>query len=367
MIEFYNSQRKGFKDILKVDPKMKVSTYVNFNPKLISWTESLLNSVKTNKNIEIEYNSLVSVNYRPFQKSHLYFNRSLNERVYQFPKLFPTGKESNIIICVQGAGDKKKFSVLISNKITDLGFNGACQCFPLYYYEENKNAQKGLFDQNTDQDYVKRDAISNFILDIAVKQFGKNVTKEDIFYYVYGFLHSPEYRETFANDLKKMLPKLPLVDEPKVFWQFSKAGRELADLHLNYEKVPPSSEVVVTGAEKLSFIDEEPKDTKLFIVDKMRFPKKNQKDTILYNGKITISNIPLDAYDYVVNGKPAIEWIMERYQVSTHKDSGIVNDPNDWAKESENPRYILDLILSIITVSIKTNEIVSSLPKVKFD
>ncbi len=234
------------------------------------------------------------------------------------------------------------------------------QCFPLYYYEENKATQKGLFDTDGSQKYVRRDAISDFILERAKQQYGKTVTKEDIFYYVYGFLHSKEYRETFANDLKKMLPRLPLVETVTDFWAFSKAGRKLAELHLNYETVAPSPDVTVTGD-----------DGKTYSVDKMRFPKKDQKETINYNSKITISNIPAKAYEYVVNGKSAIEWIMERYRVTTDlnakgEGSGITNDPNDWAKEVGNPRYILDLLLSIINVSVQTVDIVNSLPKVDF-
>ena len=160
----------------------------------------------------------------------------------------------------------------------------------------------------------------------------------------------------FANDLKKMLPRLPLVEDVRDFWKFSKAGRALAALHINYETVPAYEEVKVAGA-----------DSSFFKVEKMRFPKKDQKDTIHYNSKITITNIPAKAYEYVVNGKSAIEWIMERYAVTTHKESGIKNDPNDWAEEVGNPRYILDLLLSIINVSVQTVDIVNALPKVKFE
>lgn len=99
----------------------------------------------------------------------------------------------------------------------------------------------------------------------------------------------------------------------------------------------------------------------------MRFPKKDQQDTIIYNSKIVISNIPAKAYEYVVNGKSAIEWIMERYAVTVHKESGIKNDPNDWAREAGNPRYILDLLLSVINVSVQTADIVDGLPGVAFD
>ena len=190
----------------------------------------------------------------------------------------------------------------------------------------------------------------------AKKQYGKNVTKEDIYYYVYGILHSPDYCIAFANDLKKMLPRIPLVEDVRDFWKFSNAGRQLADLHINYENLPAYEHILVTGAE-----------SEFYKVEKMRFPKKEQKDTIIFNSKIIISNIPAKAYEYVVNGKSAIEWIMERYQITIHKESGIKNDPNDWADEVGNPRYILDLLLSIINVSVQTVDIVNALPRLDFN
>jgi predicted helicase len=170
-----------------------------------------------------------------------------------------------------------------------------------------------LFDEGSESEYIRRDGVSDFILERAKTQYGKNGTKEDIFYYVYGFLHSQEYRETFANDLKKMLPRLPLVEDVRDFWAFSKAGRQLAELHLNYESVAPFEGVNLTPALSKGEGADADKDAEYFRVFKMRFPKKDQKDTIIYNGNITISNIPTKAYEYVVNGKSAIEWIMERY------------------------------------------------------
>jgi len=202
---------------------------------------------------------------------------------------------------------------------------------------------------------VRRDGVSDFIRERAYAMYGKRVTKEDIFYYVYGLLHSPDYRQAFANDLKKVLPRIPLVERPQEFWKFSKAGRELAELHVNYEDVPAVDCVTVEGDED-----------GVFTVEKMRFPAKDQKDTIIFNSHITISNIPARAYEYVVNGRSAIEWIIDRYQVRIDKDSGIKNDPNDWAEEVSNPRYILDLLLSVINLSIQTVDIVESLPKLAF-
>lgn len=213
-----------------------------------------------------------------------------------------------------------------------------------------------MFDDEDESEFIRRDGISDFVLYQGKKQYGKNVSKEDIFFYVYGFLHSPEYRSKFANDLRKMLPRIPLVDETKDFWAFSKAGRKLAEIHLEYECFRAPKEIIVRGTK-----------TKSYKVEKMRFLSKDDKSKIIYNSKITIENIPEEAYEYVINGKSAIEWIMERYQITTHKESGIKNDPNDWAEEVGNPRYILDLLLSIITVSVETMKIVKNLPKIKFE
>ncbi|MCK9499305.1 MAG: helicase, partial [Bacteroidales bacterium] len=226
-----------------------------------------------------------------------------------------------------------------------------------------EKANPGLFDAAGESEYIRRDGVSDFILERAKKIYGKNVSKEDIFYYVYGFLHSEDYRRTFANDLKKMLPRLPLVDDVRDFWKFSNAGRKLADLHLYYEDLPAYEGVELSGDSQEDF----QLNPDLYKVQKMRFPKKDQKDKIIYNSKIVLSNIPEKAYEYIVNGKSAIEWIMERYQVSTDKKSGITNDPNDWAKEQDKPRYILDLLLSIINLSMQTVDIVAGLPKIEFE
>lgn len=231
------------------------------------------------------------------------------------------------------------------------------QCFPLYYYEKDDGNLGTLFDQGKET-YTRRDAITDFILNQCRERYGHKVTKEDIFYYVYGLLHSKDYREQFAADLKKMLPRIPLVEKPSDFWDFSKAGRELAELHLNYESVPAYPDVNVVG-----------EDSGKFKVEKMSFAKSGKdvdKTTIIYNSYIKITNIPLEAYDYVINGKSALEWVMDRYQVKIDKDSQIKNDPNDWCDEHNDPKYILNLILSLITVSLETVKIVNNLPKLEF-
>ncbi|MBP6303629.1 MAG: DEAD/DEAH box helicase, partial [Bacteroidia bacterium] len=354
MIHFYNEQKSKLVLENKRNIKVNIGTFIDSDPKNISWSVNLKKDLEKGITHSFEKKDIIEAVYRPFFKQLLYFNKALIERPSLFSKLFPKVGISNLLICTSSS-ENDGLAVLITNRAANFHYNGDTQCFPLYYYEENSSNQKGMFDEDTKNDFIRRDAISEFILERAKQQYGKSVTKEDIFYYVYGFLHNKEYRETFANDLKKMLPRLPLVENVKDFWAFSKAGRQLAELHLNYETVAPYPDVNVAGD-----------DGKTYTVEKMRFPKKDQKETIFYNSKITVSNIPTKAYEYIVNGKSAIEWIMERYQVTTHKESGIVNDPNDWAKEVGNPRYILDLLLSIINVSVQTVDIVNSLPKVDF-
>ncbi len=356
MVSFFNQQVADYKETKLKSSKLDTKDFVNTDSKIISWTSSLISNLERGNIVKFEPNSILTGVYRPFFKQNLYSGDKMIHRRGQMKEFFPTVTTKNFVICVSGIGGSKDFSVILTSCIPDvqLQFNG--QCFPLYYYEEQPSQILTLFDKPSESGYIRRDGVSDFIFERAHKTYGTQISKEDIFYYVYGILHSPDYRETFANDLKKMLPRLPLVEDVRDFWAFSKAGRKLADLHLNYESVAPYPEVVVDDDESGNYW-----------VEKMRYPKKGQKDTIFYNSHITISHIPDKAYEYIVNGKSAIDWIMERYQITTDKDSGIKNDPNDWAKEVEKPRYILDLLLSVIHLSVQTVDIVKALPPINFD
>ena len=362
LIDFYNQELIRF---TKSKALENVNNFVINDTKKISWSANLKKSLERKREFSFKSDKIVTSAYRPFCKQKLYFHRPFIERPGVNNSFFPNLKSPNTVICISSSPNDG-ISLLISNHLVNFHFNGDTQSFPLFYYEEKEQIQGSLFDQNKEDKYIRRDGISNYIFEKAKKIYGKRVTKEDVFYYVYGFLHSPTYRETFKNDLKKMLPRLPLVDAPKDFWAFSKAGRQLADLHIKYETIAASPEVEVKGAE-----------SGFYTVTKMRFAKKEEmvngkkktiadKSTIFYNSKITISNIPAVAYEYVVNGKSAIEWIMDRYRVTTHKASGIKNDPNDWSTEVGNERYILDLLLSVINVSVQTVGIVGGLPEVDF-
>lgn len=372
MITFYNQQTQDFQKALQKNKDLKIEDFASKDLTKIKWTRALRKYSVNNITFEYESYEVVESYYRPFCKQRLYFHKPFIESPGLSNQFFPTKDTVNFVICVTGIGASKDFSPIITNTIANLDSLEKAQSFPLHYYEEKETVQSSLFDGAGEGKYIRRDGVSDFILKRAIEQYGKSVTKEDIFYYVYGILHSPEYRATFANDLKKMLPRIPLVEKPKDFWAFSKAGRALADLHINYEEVPPAKGVMVLyntipQEEIEKGIAGKDLEAVNYKVQKMRFPKKDQKHTIIYNSQITISEIPEKAYEYVVNGKSAIEWIMERYQVSTDKKSGITNDPNDWSEEVGNPKYILDLLLSIINVSVQTVDIVNELPKLKFE
>lgn len=353
-ISFYNEQVEGLKVLREKNPTLSADEYKTTDLTKISWCSSLVPKLNNLVKAEFDEDSIETASYRPFVKENLYFGDLFIHRRGQFDKLFPK-RMKNYVICITGVGFRKTFTSIITDSITDLEFVEKAQCFPLYWYEIIEPDQNSLFGDD-DAQIVKHEAISDFILGRAQSKYGNKVQREDIFYYVYGILHSKSYRESFDADLKMKLPRIPLVSDYEKFWAFSKAGRDLANLHLNYEKVAPCPDVTVEGDDKNDFI-----------VKKMSFPKKGEKQTIIYNDKITLTNIPEKAYEYVVNGKSAIEWIMERYAVTTDQKSGITNNPNDWATEHDKPRYILDLLLSVINVSVQTVDIVNSLPEVDWD
>jgi len=372
----------------------EIATLVNSDPTQIKWDQKLFEHALKGIRHTFDYNKIRLTIYRPYFKQWLYYDKAFNWSQYQLPKLFPTPTTENLLICLSGVGNKN-FSCLITNGIPDYQIQFNSQCFPLYWYEENKDPQASLFDDAETNRYIRRDGITDWILKEVRNRFGgtRTITKEHIFYYVYGLLHSKQYRERFADDLKKSLPRIPIVDNVQDFMAFYKAGKELADLHLNYEQ---GINVQTTGHDgDYTFFAEMPmlahrffgvkvigdidiwqsewadETYQYFAVDKMKFAKVRDengklvadKTRIIYNGHITIENIPLKAYEYIVNGKSAIDWIMERYAVKTDDASQIKNDPNDWSREHKQPRYILDLLLSVIILSCQTVEIVKSLPK----
>lgn len=336
---------------------------LNYDETKVSWTSSLISKVLKGQSIHNE-NIFADAVYRPFCKMRTYRGEDLIHRYGQFREIFPTPDSKNVVICVSGIGGTKESSTFVTNHIPDLNIlDAGTQCFPLYWYEKKESLQLSLFDEEPQAEYVRRDGISNWILnEVRTRLKIKSIDKDMIFYYIYGFLHSPVYRSTFEADLKKSLPRIPIIEDVDAFNDFYQAGKALAKLHLGYENVPAYKGLEIEETYHGKDVYE-----RYAVSPKMRFPKKDKKDTIIYNDYITIRHIPAEAYDYIVNGKSAIEWLMERYAITTDKKSGIKNDPNDWSREHDNPRYIFDLVCSIINVSLKTMEIVSKLPKLSFN
>lgn len=368
MIAFYNNQvdehGPACREKSAKEAPNFAATLLDMNPQKIKWTGSLIDNLCRMRKGEFDKRKIGIAIYRPFCKLWLYYDSLFNHRYKE--KLFPTISHKNIAISVTGIGINKDFSCMLVNILPDVQLFANDQCFPLYYYEKNESSSReresqGLFDESAPQDeYTRIDAITDTALSIFRNHYeDTKISKEDIFFYCYGILHSPEYRVRYASDLKKTLPHIPFAPD---FQAFSKAGRELAYWHLEYETIEPYP--VTEKRSEQGNLDE----FEYFRVEKMTFGSASgrgkDKAVIVYNSKIRISDIPLDAYDYVVNGKSAIEWIMERYAVTVDQESGIVNDPNAWCRENNDPTYILNLLKRVIRVSIETNRIVAQLPKI---
>jgi len=274
-----------------------------------------------------------------------------------------------LAISVSGPGSKTGFTAYMIDSVAELciaTMKGGSQCFPLYLYDQQDQESGGLFDSQS-SGLQRRDAIT----DAGLAHFqaaypGEAISKEDVFYYVYGLLHSPDYRDRYADNLTKELPRIPCVKSYADFRAFSDAGRALGDLHVNYETVTPDP-VTYKQGDPRTWVVKDP--VSFYRVTKWKFGgtrPNTDKSTVIYNANITMTNVPLEAYDYVVNGKPALEWVMERQVVKTDKASGIVNDANDYANETmNNPAYPLELFQRVITVSLETQKIVRTLPKLE--
>jgi predicted helicase len=364
MIDAFNTDRTRYAKACEGKQKDQwpvVEEVIDTDPKRISWTHNLKEDVRRGKVYSFEEASVVTGMYRPFAKQWLYFNRRFNERVYQQPKLFPTPRHGNVAISATGIGAAKTFSALVSDCVPNYHMHDTGQCFPLYWYEKadektQAKPQGEMFsatEATPDKDgYIRHDAITDWALAAFRENYGDvTISKEDLFWYVYGILHSPEYKSRFSTDLKKMLPRIPYAQD---FRTFSDAGRKLGEWHLNYESIAPYP--LTEEAKRLVM------EAGDYRVTKMSFGKKDgkpDKTVIVFNDYLTLRDIPLEAHEYVVNGKPALEWIMERYAITVDKASGIQNDPNAW---SENPRYIVDMVKRIVRVSVESARIVKVLP-----
>lgn len=336
-----------------------IANNVSNDPRNISWSAGLRSLFAKKETLETQKSLTRIAHYRPFNSIFLTGNSKILERGSVIRRFFPSQEHENKGFYVLGAGAKKDFSVLATAKIPDLNFYGSegGQFFARYSYSEP--ASGTLFDEPE-----QRDNMTDWALTEYQSSYGEQVTKDEIFYYVYGLLHSPEYRERYAADLKKQMPRIPQVVGVERFNEFVQAGRELADLHINYEDLTPYplTERILPGAPEDEY--------ERFSVTKMKYGGKAgawDKTRIRYNAFVDIEGIPLDAQEYMLGSRSGLDWILERYRVKPDKVSGIVNDPNDWSREHEQPRYIIDLIGRIVALSLETNRIIEELPDLKID
>ena len=330
-IEVYNKQVDKW--LNRDDKGAEVDDFVLYDDSRISWDGTLKGDLNKGKKALFSLEKIRRSLYRPFTKSNLFFDRMLNNSVYLFPKFFPTltTENENRVICLAGVGDRKGFGCLISNLIPslDLAFEKN-QCFPFYTYNEDGT--------------VRTDNITDWTLNHFQNHYqDTTITKWAIFHYVYGLLHHPTYREKYAANLKRELPRLPMVAD---FWAFSKSGEKLADLHLNYEHQAPYPLKAI----------ENPKVPFSLKVEKMRLSK--DKRQLKYNDFLTLDGIPERVFDYKLGNRSALDWVIDQYRIKVDKRSGIINDPN----RQDDEEYILELVKKVITVSLETQKVIEALP-----
>lgn len=324
LIDHYNAERERIK---------KTGDDLNRDPQYIKWTRKLERLAHNDEEITFNQNKVRLSLYRPFTKKWLYYDYALNEETRLYYKQFGANNE---VIFTTGRGSSKEFSVLATDLIPNMDCLEKAQGF-MRYNNEPQHSDSLL---PPDRDNVSTEFAAKL-----------GLSTDDTYAYVYGLLNSPEYQQKYANDLKKDLARIPIVKNVR---RYVEIGQQLLDLHINYEEAEQYTDC------KVIFHTDKPS----YTVKKMRFKSRDDHSGIKFNSDITIENIPSRAYDYIVNGRSAIEWIMDQYQVKTDKASQITDDPNEY---SDDPQYIFKLLLSIITVSLKTLNLVARLPKFEVD
>ncbi|WP_121092256.1 DEAD/DEAH box helicase [Helicobacter pylori] len=330
--------REAFKERTKGVKSDKLHKHLNdqeitTDKTKIAWTRSLKQGFIKNTNLpESSMERVRLALYRPFNKQWLYFDKNLNEEQSQCPKIFPDKSARNVVI---NTGISKAFSALISSEIPCLDLLPHNQAYPLYYYDDLGNRSY---------------AISGYALNLFRRHYKDNaITEEEIFYYIYAIFHHKGYLEKYKNSLTKEAPRIALSED---FKELSVLGKELAELHLNYESGEMHESVqykTLMNAKMEGYYD----------VVKM----KKEKDRIIYNQNITITKIPQKAFDYVVNGRSAIDWVIERYSITTDKDSLIENNPNDYA----GGKYVFELLCRVIKLSEKSVDLIEKISEKRFE
>ena len=385
MAEYYNSEVTRLTGLVKEGmPEGQARELIEFDSTKFAWDRVNKRNVVRGVNVDVAARGFRQSLYRPFTRQNCYFDptQQFNNCTYQLPTMFPTPEHQNIGITVTAAADRARFSSIASYQLIDLNFwSVPGQFFPRFTWAPVEAEDGGLFGGGAVvkhggevsvygeigevvDGYVRVDNVTDEIKTIYRDALGADITGDDIFHFVYGKLHDPAYRETYAADLKKMLPHIKTPESREEFDTFAAAGAELMALHVGYEDVEPWPLDIRVRAG----IDESDRET--WRVLKMRWAKRKDPETgknvndvtkLLYNKHVTISGIPEEADEYLLGSRSAVAWLIDRYQVKKDKASGIVNDPNDWADEVGNPRYIVDLIGKVTRVAMETVRIVDGL------
>lgn len=357
MIDVYNSERERWQSH---KGEVKIEDFVTNDPAKISWTDTLYRRAERNEAIAFRDEAVRVSMYRPYVKEYTYFSHAMNERVYQMPSIFPETDSENLVICIPGIGNKKVFSVLMTDTLPSLSVEDASQCFPLYWYEREESELFG-------GGLVRHDGISDeFLREFRTRYDDGTITKRDIFFYIYGVLSSREYAARFGTDASMMLARVPFVNDSERFYAFMNAGYELAMLHVNYESVDEwpvtyEGDRSCVRIQKMRIITRD--SARESVRDSARDDVRDYERVIRVNDSLVMSGIPSEAWRYVVNGRSALEWIVERYCDSTDKDSGIRNDCNMWGIEHGNESYVLNLIARVVRVSVESVRIIEGMPE----
>ena len=349
---FYNEQ---------VEALQKDGDALARDPSQFKWDGSAEQRARKGILADVRPRGFRSAIYRPFFRQHFYMDRVLNNSVYQLPNIFPTPDIRNPTILVERGLPSLRSNpgILAVDAVPEnkasAGAGRLCQLLPRYTYGA---APAGRQDMLLPDERPPRDNVTDDALNAFRTLYGESATKDGIFAYMYGILHSAEYRGRYAADLAKLLPRIPELSTAQAFVSFSEAGQRLLDLHIGYEEAAP-----YPLEERLAL--RAPEGPARYRVQKMRWggtTKAPDRSVIVYNDWITLAGIPDQAHEYVVGPRSALEWLLDRYRVTIDKSSGIVNDPNDWGMEIGSPRYIIDLVKRLTTVSLETMAIVRALP-----
>ena len=339
------------------NPELAVDDVVRRYSRNIKWDRELKNNLKRKKKTEFDNKYIRKVVYRPFVTTNCYADYTFAQMKYQTDRIFPNSSSENRVICVSSLGSKKVFSSFMTDTIPDvqLIFNG--QCFPRWQYRHPVDTSNTTSEfQGFDEAPERIDNISDTALRAFQEHYSDNtITKDDLFDYIYGVLHAPSYREQFANDLSKMIPRIPYAPD---FRAFAEAGKALANLHLNYETCEQYPDLSVEPLKPSLLWEEKPEH---FLLGKraMRFADKQARTTLIINEHVCVSGIPEEAHRYVVNGRTPLEWFIDRYKIKQDKNSGIINDPHGWF---DNPRDLITAIERIVYVSVESTKIIETLP-----